>query len=101
MRAKHITRLVSLAPEDYLSVRKLAEAKGLGHKDISGTLRTIIREWILLRRAFFHSPSPEQIEETAGAAAKIVVDRGEVEPSDPPGLQRPAVDRDDPRARSR
>jgi hypothetical protein len=30
MRTKHITRLVCLAPEDYLAVRKLAEDKGLG-----------------------------------------------------------------------
>ena len=45
MKQIYIARLVNLAPQDYLTVRRLADEKGLGSKGFSAALRMIIREW--------------------------------------------------------
>jgi len=57
MKTQYVTRLVKLAPQDYLTVRRLADEKCLAGKGFSAALRMIIREWDILRRAFLQKPS--------------------------------------------
>ena len=42
---QYIARIVNLMPQDYRTVRRLADEKGLGSKGFSAALRMIIREW--------------------------------------------------------
>jgi hypothetical protein len=90
MKSQYITRLVNLTPQDYLTVRRYAEAKALGGKGFSAALRMIIREWDILRRAILHMPCPDQVSE---AASSIVLDLTPIDPSDPPEIPSPAVPR--------
>jgi hypothetical protein len=41
----YIPRIVNLTLQDYRTVRRLANEKGLGSKGFSAALRMIIREW--------------------------------------------------------
>ena len=44
-KRKYIARMVNLEPQDYRTVRRLADEKGLGGKGFSAAVRMIIREW--------------------------------------------------------
>lgn len=48
-KPEYIPRLVNLTLQDYRTVRRLAEEKGLGSKGFSAALRMIIREWSALQ----------------------------------------------------
>jgi hypothetical protein len=50
MKEQYLARLVNLTPQDYRTVRRLADEKGLGSKGFSAALRMIIREWLAFRQ---------------------------------------------------
>jgi hypothetical protein len=89
MKSPYITRLVNLTPDDYNTVRRYTVEKALGGKGFSAALRMIIHEWDLLRRAFLHKPTSEQLAESSS----IVLDLTPIDPSDPPEIPSPAVPR--------
>ena len=58
MKQKYIARIVNLEPQDYRTVRRLANEKGLGGKGFSAALRMIIREWSALQRPVYDATPP-------------------------------------------
>ena len=45
MKKRYLARIVNLTSDDYITVRRFADDKGLGSRGFSAALRMIIREW--------------------------------------------------------
>ena len=57
---RYITRLVNLEPLDHQTILKNAFNKGFGEAGFSASLRSILREWSVMRAVFSSLPSKEK-----------------------------------------